>query len=94
MQNNMQIEENTITFDIGFGDDVQTNPINIEQTKDIGKFLRDSEITLEFSPEALRKLLHEAANYLTGNTSGPAIVIKSKIRIGDEELNCEIVSVV
>ena len=88
-------KENIITFDIGLGDDVQTEPVNIQQTKTVGEFLGDSEITIEFSPEALRKLLHEVANYLTGNANkSPAIVVKSKIQIGDKELNCEIVSVV
>ena len=88
---------NEIIFHIGFGDETEYVK-NIMKAKALAEFLEEKnikEITLEFSPEALRELLYESANFLTGNAStDTAIVIKSEIQVESETVDCEIVSIV
>ena len=84
-----------ITISVGFGDESESDPKNLEKTEEIGKLLEGTtEITVELDPKDLRELLYGSADHLTGISGKNAVVIKTSLQVGKTNMGCEVFSVV
>jgi hypothetical protein len=85
-----------ITINVGFGNKTEEvrNIIKNEALVDLLENKNVKEITIELSPEILKKLSQEVMNRVTEDGNHKTVLVESKIQIEGKIMDCEIVSVV